>query len=118
MDKLNRLEKLFPLKLTKDFEEIIGNVFCFLGSYIKIHGTLYFEETENTEMLIIDKVNLKLEKFKLIKVDSDSSKNISITLRRLETNEEIILFLYLDEQYRLSSDNIIQIVQFIIKYKK
>ena len=69
-------------------------------------------------MLIIDKSNLKLEKFKLIKVESDTSKNISITLRRLETSEEITLFLYLDEQYKLSSDNIIQIVQFIIKYKK
>lgn len=118
MDKLNRLERLYPNKLIKDFDEIIGNVFGFLGSCIKVHGTLCFEESDNTEMLIIDKSNLKLEKFKLIKVESDTSKNISITLRRLETSKEITLFLYLDEQYKLSSDNIIQIVQFIIKYKK
>lgn len=118
MDKLNRLERLYPNKLIKDFDEIIGNVFGFLGSYIKVHGTLCFEESDNTEMLIIDKSNLKLEKFKLIKIESDTSKNISITLRRLEIGEEITLFLYLDEQYKLSSDNIIQIVQFIIKYKK
>ena len=48
MDKLNRLERLYPNKLIKDFDEIIGNVFGFLGSCIKIHGTLCFEESDNT----------------------------------------------------------------------
>lgn len=116
---MDRICKLMISHLIDDYIKSKEDINRFIYRYLKEKGSIKFNDSQDTNLFISNKKNLTIRQFKLVELIIDIPKKIIITsVRALDNNEEITIFGYYYEPYQLSTENLVQILNFINEYSK